>query len=80
MIFVRGGLLAQILYVCKDSTSKTICLEFIISKKKWCLTFAYRPPSNSNKVGFFKEVNKSLGYMKIRKCPCCWRSEYRYFS
>ena len=31
-----------------------------ISKKKWCITFAYRPPYNSNKDGFFKELNKSL--------------------
>ena len=26
-------------------------------KKKWCVTFAYRPPCNSNKDGFLKEFN-----------------------
>ena len=46
------------------------------------VTFAYRPPYNSNKDGFFKELNKSLSniiYKKKWKCPCCWRSQYRYF-
>ena len=60
MIFIREGLLAKKLYAYEDSTSETICLEVTISKKKWCVTFAYRPPYNSNKDGFFKELNKSL--------------------
>ena len=60
MIFIREGLIAKILYAYEDSTSETICLEVTISKKKWCVTFAYRPPYNSNKDGFFKELNKSL--------------------
>ena len=56
MIFIREGLIAKRLYAYEDSTSKTICLEVTISKKKWCVTFAYRPPYNSNKDGFFKEL------------------------
>ena len=35
-------------------------MEVTTSKKKWCVTFAYRPPFNSNKDGFFKELHKSL--------------------
>ena len=31
-----------------------------MSKKDWCVTFAQRPLYNSNKDGFFKELNKSL--------------------
>ena len=49
------------MYICEDSTSETICLEVTISKKNWCVTFADRPPYNSNKGSFFKELNKSLG-------------------
>ena len=60
MIFIREGLIAKRLYAYEDSTSETICSEDIISKKKWCITFAYRSPYNSNKDGFFKELNKSL--------------------
>ena len=60
MIFIREGLIAKRLYAYEDSTYETICLEDIISKKKWCITFAYRSPYNSNKDGFFKELNKSL--------------------
>ena len=60
MIFIREGLIAKRLYAYEDSTSETICLEVTISKKKWCVTFAYRPPYNSNRHGFFKELNKSL--------------------
>ena len=36
-------------------------MEVTISKKNWCVTFADRPPYNSNKGSFFKELNKSLG-------------------
>ena len=39
---------------------KTICIEITISKRKWCLTFAYRPPYNNNKATFSMELNKSL--------------------
>ena len=34
---------------------ETICIEIPISKRKWCLTFAYRPPYN-NKATFFMEL------------------------
>ena len=60
MIFTREGFIVKRLYAYEDSTSETICLEVTISKKKWCVTFAYRPPYNCNKHGFFKELNKSL--------------------
>ena len=40
--------------------SETICLELTVSKKKWCITFAYRPPSNDNKAIFFNEPTTSL--------------------
>ena len=60
MIFIREGLIVKRLYAYKNSTSETICLEVAIFEKKWCITLAYRPPYNSNKDGFFKELNKSL--------------------
>ena len=60
MIFTREGLIAKRLYAYEDITSETICLEVTISKTKWCVIFAYRLPYNSNKDGFFKELNKSL--------------------
>ena len=60
MIFIREGLIAKRLYSYEDITSETICLEVTISKNKWCITFAYKPPYNSNKDSFFTELNKSL--------------------
>ena len=39
---------------------ETICIEITITKRKWCLTFAYRPPYNNNKITFFMELIKSL--------------------
>ena len=38
------------------------CLELIIAKKKWCILFAYRPPS-TNKDKFFEEIFTSLNKM-----------------
>ena len=35
---------------------ETICITVTISKKKWCITFAYRPPENDNKVMFSNEL------------------------
>ena len=37
-----------------------MCLKVTISKQKWCIAFAYRPPYYSSKDGFFKELHKSL--------------------
>ena len=48
------------MYAYEDNTSETICSEVTVSKKKWCLTFAYRPRHNCNNDGFFKEQNQSL--------------------
>ena len=31
-----------------------------VSKKKWCVTFAYRLPYNRDNNGFLKELTKSL--------------------
>ena len=65
MIFIREGLIAKRSYAYEDNTSKTICLEVTISKKKWCITFAYRPPYNSNKDGFFNENILVVGDLNI---------------
>ena len=59
MVFIREGLIAKRLYTYED-TSETISLEVTISKKEWCVTFAYRPSYNSNKGDFFKELNEFL--------------------
>ena len=37
-----------------------ICIEVTISKKKWCIIFASRPPQNDNKEMFFNELSLSL--------------------
>ena len=59
MIFIREGLIVKRLYAYEDSTSETKCLKRM-SKEKWCVTFAYKPPYNSNKDGFPKELNKFI--------------------
>ena len=58
--FYKEGLIAKRSYAIEDITSETICLEVTISNKKWCITFVYRPSSNSNKDTFFKEFIKFL--------------------
>ena len=60
MIFIREGLITKRLYAYEVIFSETKYLEVTVSKKKWCIIFAYRPPHNSNKDSFFKELNKSL--------------------
>ena len=61
MIFIKEGLIAKRLDAYED-----ICFEVTMSKRKWCVTFAYRSSYNSNKESFFKELNKSRTRSNIR--------------
>ena len=60
MVFVRHSIIAKILGSLDGKETETIWIEVTISKKKWCITFAYRPPQNDNKVMFFNRLNFSL--------------------
>lgn len=50
-----------------SKTSGTICIEVAISKKKWCILFADRPPQNSRKAFFFNVMPDSLDKMKSQQ-------------
>ena len=60
MVYIRDGIIAKHLENLEGKHSEAICLELTVSKKKWCITFAYRPPSNDNKTIFFNELTTSL--------------------
>ena len=60
MVFVGNSIIAKNLESLEGKESETICIEVTISKKKWCVTFVYRPPQNDNKVMFFNKTNLSL--------------------
>ena len=60
MVYIRDGILAKRLENLEGKHSETICLELTVSKKKWCITFAYRPPSNDNKAIFFNELTTTF--------------------
>ena len=60
MVYIRDGIIAKRLENLEGKHSETICLELTVSKKNWCLTFTYRPPSNDNKAIFFNELTTSL--------------------
>ena len=57
--YVRQGLISKRLKSFESKNIETICIELIISKKKWCILFAYRPP-NFEKMYFFEETTNSL--------------------
>ena len=59
MVFAPNSIIAKRLESLERKESETICIKVTISKKKWCITFAYRPPQNDNKVMFFNELNLS---------------------
>ena len=60
IVYVKEGLIAKRILGYENVNIETIFIEITISKRKWCLTFAYRPPCNNNKATFFMELNKSL--------------------
>ena len=59
MFFVREGFIAKQMKNFETKNAETICLELIIIKKKWCILFAYRPPS-IDKEEFFDEISVNL--------------------
>ena len=52
MVFIRKKLLAKRLEDVEIKSTKTICIELLISIKKWCMIFTYRPPKYDKKVFF----------------------------
>ena len=60
MVYIRDGITAERFENLEGNHSETICPELTVSKKKWCITFAYRPPSSDNKAIFFNELTTSL--------------------
>ena len=59
MVFVRKELLAKRLENFGTKSTETICIEFLISKRKRCIIFTYRPPKYDKKV-FFEELSKTI--------------------
>ena len=62
MVFIRECFIVKHMKKFETTNAETICLELIIAKKKWCILFAYRPPS-INKDKFFEEIFTSLNKM-----------------
>ena len=60
IVYVKEGLIAKRILGYENANIETIFIEITISKRKWCLTFAYRAPYNNKKATFFMELNKSL--------------------
>ena len=59
IVYMRKGLFSKRLKNLESKNTETICIEVTISKKKWCVLFAYRPP-NLEKKSFFEEMSNSL--------------------
>ena len=50
MVFIRKELLAKRL---EDvETTEKMCIELLISIRKWCIIFTYRPPKFDKKLFF----------------------------
>ena len=52
MAFIRKELLAKRLGNFENKSIETICIKFLISKRKLCIIFTYRPPKYDKKVFF----------------------------
>lgn len=53
MVYLRDGIISKRLENLEGKHSERICLELIVSRKKWCIAFAYKPLSNDHKAIFF---------------------------
>lgn len=59
MVFVKKGLIVKRIKSLETKNSETICIELTVSKKKWCILFAYRHPKQEH-LSFFNEITQSL--------------------
>ena len=59
MVFIRKELLAKSLEDFETKSTETILIELLISKKRWCNIFIYRPPKYDKKVSF-QELSKTI--------------------
>ena len=59
IVYVREGLVTKRLTHFESPAIESICIELTISKCKWCILFAYRPPK-FNKRDFFNEITNSI--------------------
>ena len=59
MVFIRKELLAKRLEDFETKSTEIICMELVISKRKWCIIFTYRPPKYDKEV-FFQELSKTV--------------------
>ena len=55
VVFVLKDIAAKRLSHCESTDIESFCIELTISKRKWCILFAYRPP-NFSKGELFKEI------------------------
>ena len=62
MVFIRKELLAKRLENFETKSTETICIELLISKRKWCIIFTYRPPKYDRV--FFQEIWKTISQAK----------------
>ena len=60
IVYVKDGLIVNRLTEFETNISESICLELTISKKKWFIMFAYRPPNEENRNIFFEELTNTL--------------------
>ena len=59
MIFIGKELLAKRLEDFETKSTETICIELLMSKKKWYVIFTYRLPKCNKKV-LFQELSKTV--------------------
>ena len=62
MVFIRKELLAKRLENFENKSTETIYIELLISKRKWCIIFTYRPPKYDRV--FFQEIWKTISQAK----------------
>ena len=63
MVFTRKELLAERLEDFETKSTETICIELLISQRKWRIIFTYRQPKYDKKV-FFQEWFSFKNYQK----------------
>ena len=62
IVYIYKGLIAKRLFELETKSAESICLELIVSRRKWYINFAYRS-LNQYKTDFFDEICSSFNKM-----------------
>ena len=63
LVYIRSGITTKSLTVYETKNWESICAEITFKKRKWRISFSYRPPTDNNLKLLFEETTQSANQL-----------------